>query len=500
MRVSITTIATGAVISSAFALFQNTLAARPPSALTRDDPPQPCETDKLVAADAGYYSFFGAALDLQRDLLAIGSHSNQAYLYRFDSEIAQWIEEINIEKPDSMDFGYSVELEGNWLIVGAPGDEEQGWQAGCAYVFRYDGSTWVQQQKLLASDGGELDYFGCSVAIDGDFLVIGADEHFFTHEGTGWAKVFHFDGSSWIEQQTLAAHDGEEEDRFGGSVAIQDDIILVGAIGDDNFRGSAYCFVYDPDLNMWVENQKLQASGGGGWDLFGRCVSISGDKAIIGEDFSDDDAYEAGTAHIYRLDSEGLWVEEQELHASNAGAEHHFGYSASIDGDVAIVGATWAGAYEFFAWAYVFRFDGQTWNEVSVLQSNQPPENHFGECVALDGDRAIVGAPYEYGQSADEGAVYIYDGLLGLDCNDNLVSDYCDIFFGTSQDLNDNGIPDECEECPEDLNGDGVVNIDDLFQVLAAWGTCDDCPEDLDDSGIVDIDDIFAVLAAWGPC
>ena len=111
----------------------------------------------------------------------------------------------------------------------------------------------------------------------------------------------------------------------------------------------------------------------------------------------------------------------------------------------------------------------------------------------------IVGDP-NGGYYEEVGTAFIYHGSIGVDCNLNGVADGCDIFNGTSDDLNNNGIPDECEECPEDLNNSGVVDIDDLFQVLSAWGTCDDCPEDLDDSGIVDIDDIFAVLAAWGPC
>lgn len=100
-----------------------------------------------------------------------------------------------------------------------------------------------------------------------------------------------------------------------------------------------------------------------------------------------------------------------------------------------------------------------------------------------------------------DGQLMLAEWIRGYDCNGNGVADSEDIANHTSDDDNDNGIPDECEElCVEDVNGDDEVNIDDIFGVLAAWGPCDDCPEDVTDDGLVDIDDVFAVLAAWGPC
>ncbi|UCD75154.1 MAG: hypothetical protein JSV91_15395 [Phycisphaerales bacterium] len=93
------------------------------------------------------------------------------------------------------------------------------------------------------------------------------------------------------------------------------------------------------------------------------------------------------------------------------------------------------------------------------------------------------------------------DDGVSEDCNGNGIPDECDIAHAFSWDENDNGIPDECEDpCPTDINNDDLVNIDDIFAVLAAWGPCEDCPEDLNDDGMVDIDDLFVVLAQWGPC
>ena len=109
----------------------------------------------------------------------------------------------------------------------------------------------------------------------------------------------------------------------------------------------------------------------------------------------------------------------------------------------------------------------------------------------------FIGAPGDSDSGKDAGAAYVFLGLA--DCNDNDALDICDILELTSEDKNENGIPDECE-CPADLTGDGKIDIHDVFAVLAQWGTCDDCPEDLNDDGKVNIDDIFIILGAWGPC
>ena len=85
------------------------------------------------------------------------------------------------------------------------------------------------------------------------------------------------------------------------------------------------------------------------------------------------------------------------------------------------------------------------------------------------------------------------------DCDEDGIGDVCAIAEGISQDINENGIPDECE-CLADATLDGMVDIDDVFAVLAAWGPCEGCPEDVNFDGLVNIDDLFDILAAWGPC
>ena len=142
-------------------------------------------------------------------------------------------------------------------------DDDNGVDSGSAYVFRYDGSDWVEEAKLTASDGAADDYFGGSVAISGDTAVVGAVCDDDNGRNSGSAYVFRYDGSDWAEEAKLTASDGAAYDYFGCSVAVSGDTAVVGASDDDDNgldSGSAYVFRYDG--SDWTEEAKLTASDG----------------------------------------------------------------------------------------------------------------------------------------------------------------------------------------------------------------------------------------------
>jgi hypothetical protein len=188
---------------------------------------------------------------------------------------------------------------------------------------------------------------------------------------------------------------------------------------------------------------------------FGWSVSLSEDVAVVG---ATHDNGMMGAAYVFRYDGEA-WLEEAKLTGSEPVGIPFFGSSVSLspDTNVIVVGARsdFALGFESGA-AYVFRHDGGAWNEMAKLTaSDGGPGGIFGVSVSVYDDRALIGGP---GQSEDQGSAYCFVGLSGVDCNDNSVSDACDIFDQTSEDANGNGIPDECEAAG-DLNGDGVVNV-----------------------------------------
>jgi len=182
-------------------------------------------------------------------------------------------------------FGDSVAIAGDTVVIGATEDTTAtNIQQGSAYVFTRTGTTWTQQQKLTAGDGSAFDYFGFSVAVAGDTAVIGTLQDVGAVFQQGSAYVFVRSGTTWTQQQKLTANDGAAGDSFGNSVAISGDTVMIGAAGDTNGanarQGSAY--VFSRSGTTWTQQQKLLAADGGAEDSFGASVAVTVDSAFIG--------------------------------------------------------------------------------------------------------------------------------------------------------------------------------------------------------------------------
>ena len=142
---------------------------------------------------------------------------------------------------------------------------------------------------------------------------------------------------------------------------------------------------------------------------------------------------------------------------------------------------------------------GNGWNQTQVVRPDGlEPGDRIGESVAIVGSIVFAGAPLADDAGPLSGVVYAVQ-IQFFDCNENLIDDSIDIYLGTSEDFNLDGIPDECEtgDCAADLNGDGIVNGGDIGLLLAAWGTSN---ADLDGDGTSSGADLGLILAAWGPC
>ncbi len=203
--------------------------------------------------------------------------------------------------------GGSVALSGDVAIIGAAGDDDLGNKSGSAYIYRFNGSTWAKETKLLASDGAENHEFGRSVAISGDAVIVGAPGHL-----SAYVYRFDPDSSEWIEEASLMPSDGSPG-LFGYSVVINGGLVIVGAFTDSElcmFCGAAYVFRFDPDSSGWVEEAKLHASDATGgveaYDFFGSSVSISGNIALVGKPRNTFPfPWGAGAAYVYRYVPEG---------------------------------------------------------------------------------------------------------------------------------------------------------------------------------------------------
>jgi uncharacterized repeat protein (TIGR01451 family) len=258
------------------------------------------------------------------------------------------------------------------------------------------------EQKVIALDGATSDGFGNPVAVSGDTALVGA----VGDDGNkGSAYVFVHSGSYWTQQAKLIASDGAVSDRFGYSVAISGDTALVGAYYDDSLKGSAYIFVRSG--TTWTQQAKLTANDGEAWDYFGDSVALSGDTALVGA-YSDDS--NKGSAYIFVKPGSG-WTsmtQTAKLTASDGAYEDYFGNSVALSGDTALVGAhrddSEKGA------AYIFIMPGSGWITTStytakLTASDGVASDLFGQSVALSGDTALVGAHWD---DIYKGSAYIF--------------------------------------------------------------------------------------------
>ena len=310
-------------------------------------------------------------------------------------------------------FGTSVAVDGDTVVVGADRDDSE---RGAAYVFVKPAAGWATTStyaaKLTASDRAEDDNLGIGVAISGDTVVVGASGD---EVDTGAAYVFVKPPGGWggtiNEIAKLTSSDSEVNDRLGRSVAISGDTVVVGAEGDEGYRGAAYVFVKPP--GGWTTNTedgKLMAFEREYPDMFGYSVAISGDTVVAGA-YGDDSI--RGSAYVF-VKPPGGWsgaitAENAKLVASDGAAGDWLGYSAAISGDTVVAGARHESSNKGTAYVFVRPLSGGWSGTIShtakLTASDGVGGDFFGDSVAVDGDRVAVGAGVDDG---GRGSAYVF--------------------------------------------------------------------------------------------
>jgi FG-GAP repeat len=414
------------------------------------------ETKKLLAGDGTADDEFGYSVSVSGDTVIVGARgdgggSGSAYIFSRDQGgggADNWGEVKKLTASDGAagdDFGASVSISADTVIVGAYGDNDNGSYSGSAYIFSRDeggADMWGEVQKLTAGDGAAGDIFGISVSIGGDTAIVGARLDDDNGDDSGSAYIFSRDEGgtdNWGQVQKLTAGDGASDDEFGRSVSISADTAIVGAYYDDDNAsnsGSAYIFSRDyGGADNWGEFKKLITGDAAVGDWFGYSVSISGDTAIVGAYGDDNNGSQSGSAYIFSRDHGGIdnWGEVLELTPSDGAAYDGFGHSVSISGDTAIVGADGDddnGSYS--GSAYIFSRDqggADNWGEIKKLTAGDgATDDIFGYSVSISGDTAIVGAYGDDGNGDYSGSAYIFssvfDDELALDFGASGLWDY----------------------------------------------------------------------------
>ena len=264
--------------------------------------------------------------------------------YVFAKTAQNWKQQAKLlaEDPVSGDaFGWAVDIDDTTAVIGVPKDDDAGPNSGSVYVFIKDGNTWKQQAKLVARDTARSDSFGEIVAIEGDTIVVGAPGH--THAGirfAGAVYVFGRQGERWVEQAKITADDAAKSDRFGVSAAIHEDTIIVGSTlndaGGGNDAGAAYVFVREG--NAWKQQAKLVGDDSRAGDHFGAGVATTGKIAIIGAPLHEEEGLGSGAAYAF-LNTDGVWKETEKIVPDDPVKGLVFGSAVAISRDTVIVTA-----------------------------------------------------------------------------------------------------------------------------------------------------------------
>ena len=297
----------------------------------------------LFASDAVVNDFFGFSVSTSGNVIVVGSgNGDQAYV--FDYNGVSWDETAILTGSDSGGFdgfGTSVSISNNTIIVGAPYEGPGTTANGAAYVFDFDGVQWTETTKLIADDRNGSDEFGYSVSISGGVAAIGAWHDQVSEFYSGSTYMFRDNGTSWVQEAKLSPNDLVQYDTFGASVSVSGNSLVIGAHGGETFSpsspGKAYAYRFDG--STWGIPQKLELANGINGENFGISVSISNDTIVVGADRVDGrNIYNSGTSHSYVYNGV-QWIKRNSFFASDADSGDNFGHAVAVDGTTIVTGS-----------------------------------------------------------------------------------------------------------------------------------------------------------------
>ena len=339
------------------------------------------------------------------------------------------LEQFLHETPGELDrFGYSVQIKGEYAVIGCPGFDSH---RGRVFIYRFVNQEWVEYQILNPGDLVEWDGFGIGVALDGNYLVVGVsgededENNEMPLDGAGAAYIYKLQGDFWVEHQRIVASDREESGGFGEVVSINGDYIAVGVPReqeDENglnpllWAGAAYIFKKEGDF--WSEQQKVVSPDRSVADQFGSKIVIGDGNVFISSTFEDEDENglnslgAAGAVYVYSIQDE-TWQFSQKLVSSDRQVAAHFGSDLACQNDILVIGCE---NHNQVGAAFIFEPEANTWSQQGILVPSDGANNDaFGISVSISNNVIVVGSYYEDEDINQEnsipaaGAAYIYE-------------------------------------------------------------------------------------------
>ncbi|HPF41594.1 MAG TPA: FG-GAP repeat protein [Phycisphaerae bacterium] len=412
----------------------------------------------------------------------------------------------------------NCDSDGDFLVVGAKGaSTAAGTWAGAAFIFQKSADVWNQVAILTPDDSIAFDWFGASVAIEGDTVVVGSPQHDAgAGADSGAAYVFRLTNGVWSQTARLLASNSHAGAQFGSDVRLNNGVIVIGApFAQGPFGDAGAVYVFGEDAGVWGETAKLVSNDGASGDEFGSQSCLRADSLIVGAPAHDADGAESGSAYVF-LQSNGVWSQAARLTPDEPLAGDHFGTSVFIENDSIVVGApnhpvapysnrgaamlferiggdwiqsavltqptTICGAFmgrgvfmrdgAIFANAQcgptrestgaivAFRMINGDWRQTNVFASTDASSYDKFSLYAISGDYLFCGSIEDDDLGQESGAAYVFAfGAPAPDCNSNGVADDCEIGSDLIPDCNENGVPDDCDiadATESDCNGNGI--------------------------------------------
>jgi len=461
---------------------------------------------KLVWSTGSTGDATGCSVAAQGDVLMIGSHlstansatrGGNAFTYQHDG--TEWQEDAALQAPSPQadaKFGHSLSVDGNWLAAGEYQSDSGASDSGSVNIFEWTGSAWTHRQTLTAPTPSERAYFGQSVLVSGDLLIVGAPG---TGQTSGVVYVYRRSGLAYTWEATLNASTGSAGDAFGYSLAWSGSQLLIGAplatVDGNLFVGAAYAF--SESASVWSEDQRVDNPRLMKYDMFGSSLAFHGSSLAVGAMGSDEAGTNAGAVYLFAENGgSGLWEGIQRLLASERKPEARFGASLLGLSESLVIGAPASQASASSGTVYFFRAGptpGLMRPGFSLEPGDAAPNQLFGYSLAASDDYFIVGAP---GNAAGTGSAYVYprpeltitddtdgDGLpdawemhylgtLSGGANDHGDADNLtnamEYWLGLNPNASDsdgNGTTDDLE----DSDGDGIGNFAEVQNGTSPW-------------------------------
>lgn len=293
---------------------------------------------------------YGASVSVSVDRIAVGAPESgfdgpgSVYIYR-DNGLT-WTLEGDLSALGGAaddEFGRAVSLSGTSVLIGAPGRDEAGSESGAAYVYVFDGAAWALQQKLLASGGAAGDRFGAALAHESNTALIGAPLDDFGGGGDrGSVHAFSRSGAVWGAGTVITASDAANGDGFGSAIGLSGDrAVFAAPFSNQRGTDSGSVYVYSRSGGIWSFSQEITAADTAAFDRFGASVAVSLDNIVIGAPDNDDDGASSGSVYFFRL-SGANFVEAYEHNASDAAAGDGLGEAVAVFPGTIVAGAPFA--------------------------------------------------------------------------------------------------------------------------------------------------------------